>query len=156
MMTFEESIALGAKAERRAIDAFTGAGWCVIAHGAAQVGRAQLPLITPMGETGSTDFCAFRAGDYRMIECKSKEPLDRGGFGLDRDQWETLLAHDRLLPGKTMLLIEDRQQDELLVAQVSRLKLVATWSANQKFVMFDQTNFHHLNDFLEGHARWLS
>jgi Holliday junction resolvase len=153
-MTFEESIALGAKAERRAINAFTEAGWCVIAHGAAQVGRLQLPLITPMGETRSTDFIAVKAGDFRLIETKSKEPLDRGGFGLDSDQWQTLLEHDRLLPGKTMLLIEDRQQDEMLVAQVSRLKSVATWSANQKFAMFDQTHFHPLNDFLEGHKKW--
>jgi len=155
-MTFAESIALGAKAERRAIDAFTGAGWCVIAHGAAQVGRAQLPLITPMGETGSTDFCAFRAGDYRMIECKSKEPLDRGGFGLDRDQWETLLAHDRLLPGKTMLLIEDRSADALLVARIDHLKTSATWSHDERFVFFDYHQFSLLGEFLKGHARWLS
>jgi Holliday junction resolvase len=155
-MTWEDSVALGAKAEKRAIDAFTGAGWCVIAHGAAQVGRLQLPILTEAGEAPSTDFIALKAGDYRMIECKSKEPLGRGGFGLDRDQWETLLAHDRLLPGKTMLLIEDRQQDELLVARIDHLRTSATWSANQKFAMFDQTHFHPLNDFLEGHAKWLS
>lgn len=147
-MSFAERIGIGATAEQKAIAAFCAHGWCVIGHGLAQVGRLQLPIITQAGEKPSTDFIALKAGDFRMIECKSKEPLGRGGFGLDRDQWETLLAHDRLLPGKTMLLIEDRQQDELLVAKVSRLKLVASWSLNRRYVLFLREHFRQLNDFL--------
>jgi hypothetical protein len=155
-MTWEESIALGARAEKRAISAFTKAGWCCIAHGAAVVDKFQLPIITPMGEKPSTDFIALKAGDFRMIECKSKEPLGRGGFGLDRDQWETLLAHDRHLPGKTMLLIEDRNADALLVARIDHLKTSVTWSHDERFAFFDYDQFCPLADFLKGHEKWLS
>ncbi|MCE2761238.1 MAG: hypothetical protein LW713_09435 [Acetobacteraceae bacterium] len=155
-MSFAERIGIGATAEQKAIAAFCAHGWCVIGHGLAQVGRLQLPIITQAGEKPSTDFIALKAGDFRMIECKSKEPLGRGGFGLDADQWETLLAHDRLLPGKTMLLIEDRQQDELLVAQVSRLKLVASWSLNRRYVLFLREHFGQLDDFFMENGEWLT
>ena len=153
-MTWEESIALGAQAERRVIEAFTGAGWCCIGHGLAQIGRLQLPILTPLGEAPSTDFVAFRGGDYRLVEVKTKTPLDRGGFGLDKAQWITLLNHEKLTPGRVLLAIEDRNADALLVAQIDHLKPSATWSHDERFVFLDYHLFFPLGDFLKGHEKW--
>jgi hypothetical protein len=155
-MTWEDSVALGAKAEKRVIDSFTGAGWCVIAHGAAQVDRFQLPILTQAGEAPSTDFVALKGGDYRLVEVKTKTPLDRGGFGLDKLQWITLLNHEKLTPGRVLLAIEDRSADALLVARIDHLKPSATWSHDERFVFFDYDQFCPLADFLKGHEKWLS
>jgi hypothetical protein len=155
-MSWEDSIALGAKAERRAIDAFKAAGWCCIAHGAAQIGRVQLPILTPVGERASTDFIALRGGDYRLVEVKTKTPLDRGGFGLDRLQWLSLLEHETFTPGRVLLTIEDRSADVLLVARIDHLKPSATWSHDERFVFLDHHLFCPLADFLKGHQKWLS
>jgi hypothetical protein len=155
-MSFAERIEIGATAEQKAIAAFCAHGWCVIGHGLAQVGRLQLPIITQAGEKPSTDFVALKRGDFRLIEVKSKFPLDIGGFGLDKAQWHTLLEHDDLLPGSVALVIEDRETDQMLVAQVSRLKLIASWSLNRRYVLFLREHFRPLDNFLMENDEWLS
>jgi hypothetical protein len=155
-MSFSERIGIGASAELRAITAFCAHGWCCIGHGLAQVGRLQLPIIMQAGEKPSTDFVALKRGDFRLIEVKSKFPLDIGGFGLDKAQWDTLLEHDHLLPGSVALVIEDRETDQMLVAQVSRLKLVAAWSLNRRYVLFLREHFRPLDSFLRENDEWLS
>ncbi|MCA3278748.1 MAG: hypothetical protein ING10_05715 [Roseomonas sp.] len=153
-MNFAQSIEIGAAAERRAIDAFLDAGWCCIGHGLAQVGRTQLPLITRAGQKPSTDFCVFKKGDSLFVEVKSKEPLQRGGFGLDAAQWESLLDHDSFTPGRVLLVVEDRHADELLVAPVKTLKGAADWSLDGRYAIFPYEVFRPLAVFLKGWEEW--
>lgn len=150
-MTFADSLAQGAKAEKRALAAFTDSGWCCIPHGEARMGQVQMRLLSPSGEKLSTDFVCFRGNDYIFAEIKSKRPLDRGGFGLDLAQWRTLLEHEDSLTGRTLVIIENRATDKLVAARVTDLQAAPSeLSWNGLYIFFSEDCFRPLAEFLEG------
>ena len=115
------------------------------------MGQVQMPLISPSGQKLSTDFVCFRGADYIFAETKSKCPLDRGGFGLDVAQWQTLLEHEDSLTGRTLVIIENRTTDKLVAARVTDLQAAPSeLSRNGFYIFFSEDCFRPLAEFLEG------
>jgi len=155
-MSFAERIGIGASAEHRAIAEFSAAGWVCLPHGLAQVGKAQMRLITMQGEADSTDFVVFCRRHFFFVEVKSKTELDKGGYGIDAIQWQTLLAHDQLFDGRVILCIQDRGKDTMLAASMLFLKAAATLSFDERYVIFPNETFRPLANFLERMQKWIA